>query len=101
MLFKLSSLKNIANLPRKTPVLESLFKIVAGPEASSFIKKRLHNVFSCKICEIFLQNTSGGYFLNNQNKNLFKEFLALSLTHNKSLTILLRLITALQICFYN
>ena len=46
--------KCFANFPRKTPVLESHFEKVAGPQA--FIKKSPTQVFSCKFCEIFKRN---------------------------------------------
>ena len=38
---------------KTTPVLESLFKKVAGLKASNFIKKRYLHVFSCECCKIF------------------------------------------------
>ena len=66
MYFKIGALKNFANFNRKTPVLDSLFNKVAGPQACYFIKKRLqHRCFPVKFAKllrthIFLQNTSGG-----------------------------------------
>ena len=48
--------KCFANFPRKTPVLESHFEKVAGPQACNFIKKSPTQVFSCKFCEIFKRN---------------------------------------------
>ena len=40
MFFKTGALKNFANCTRKIPVLESLFKKVASPQACNFIEKR-------------------------------------------------------------
>ena len=43
MYFKLGTLKNFANIIGKIPVLESLFKKVAGIQACNFTKRRLQN----------------------------------------------------------
>ena len=42
--------KSFGNFTGKTPVLESLFKKVAGPRACNFNEKRLQH--RCCICEI-------------------------------------------------
>ena len=53
MFFKIGALKNFANFYRKTPVLDSLFNKVAGPQACSFIKKRLqHRCFPVKFAKL-------------------------------------------------
>ena len=41
--FKIAVLKNFANFTGKTPVLESLFHIIAGLKTYNFIKKRLQH----------------------------------------------------------
>ena len=68
MVFTLGALKNFANFAGKIYVLESLFKKASGPQACKFIKKRLQNrYFPVKLARfsgaLFLQNTSGGWFL--------------------------------------
>ena len=60
--------KSFGNFTGKTPVLESFFKKIAGPQACNFIKKRLrHGCFPVKFAKFlratFLQNTSVGCFL--------------------------------------
>ena len=64
----LGTLKNFGNFSGKIHVLESLFKKASGPQACKFIKKRLqHRYFPVKLAKfsrtLFLQNTSGGWFL--------------------------------------
>ena len=68
MVFTLGALKIFANFAGKIHVLESLFKKASGPQACKFIKKRLqHRYFPVKLAKfsrtLFLQNTSGGWFL--------------------------------------
>ena len=69
MVFALGALKNVVNFAGKIQhVLESLFKKASGPQAYKFIKKRLqHRYFPVKLARfsraLFLQNTSGGWFL--------------------------------------
>ena len=60
--------KIFANSTGKTPVLEFLYKEVAGPQACKFVRKRLQQkFFLVKLMKflkaLFLQNTSGGCFL--------------------------------------
>ena len=51
---KYFSRKSFENFTGKTPVLESLFKKVAGPQACDFIKKRLqHRCFPVNVREFF------------------------------------------------
>ena len=57
------------NIYRKTPVLKSLFNIVADLKSRNFVKKRLqHRCFPVNIAiflkTAFLQKTSAGCFLN-------------------------------------
>ena len=50
---KKAFLKILQNSQKKTPVLESLFKLSCRPQASNFIKKETPTqVFSCEFCEI-------------------------------------------------
>ena len=68
MVFTLGALKNLANFAGKVHVLESLFKKASGPQACRFINKRLQQrYFPVKLARfpraLFLQNTSGGWFL--------------------------------------
>ena len=68
MVFTAGALKNFANFTGKIHVLKSLFKKASGPQACKFIKKRLqHRYFPVKLARfsraLFLQNTSGGWFL--------------------------------------
>ena len=68
MVFTLGALKNFAHFAGKIHELESLFKKASGSQATKFIKKRLqHRYFPVKLARfsraLFLQNTSGGWFL--------------------------------------
>ena len=60
----------IGNIYKKTPVLESLFKKVAGLEARKFIQRRLqHRYFPVYIAKFSktafsIEHTSGGCFWN-------------------------------------
>ena len=62
MLFRIGALKNIANLRRKTPVLESLFNKVAGLR-----EKKDSKTGPVKFAKFFraslIWNTSGRCFL--------------------------------------
>ena len=50
-------------ISQETPVLESLFNIVAGLKAYNFIKRRpQHRCFLVNKRPPFLKNTSGGFF---------------------------------------
>ena len=46
----------ISQYSQEKPLLESIFKKVAGLQACNFTKKRLQHKFSCEYCEIF-ENT--------------------------------------------
>ena len=62
-------IKIVCNIPRKTPVLESLFNKVAGLKACNFIKKRFqHRRFPTNIAKFlrssFLKINTGQLLLN-------------------------------------
>ena len=67
MYFKIDALKSFANFTGEIHVLKSLFKKTSGPQTCKFVKKGSNTgIFLWNWQDfqaLFLQNTSGGWFL--------------------------------------